>query len=383
MFVYLIIVIFFIQHLCLLLYSKKMGLKYARRVSNKIANNSIVFNTPNEFFNIYIDGPLLLFNKKTITLLENENTTLDEITNSVFSAFMELFFQIKSKYKNMIIREVLIVFDGKRIKFKELRLKPNRKLIQRYATDESFSIYDITEKINGFLKKVGICDHIKFLVLNQGEAENEIVFTRNSDLHSLIISNDSDMNHICYNYTKQSKNDIIFVYVPQTNILKNMDLYRTKIPKNVFKILLFMGGTDFNPPALSTTMLEAMFQLLLSETEHKNKEIQEYVNDLLNYEGSDVIYVMHKIIHLLIFHRKSISISFRKLSSTTKETTFEEMSHYIKIIDWLLSYSNNGYLECPDLYVIKSINAFQLYRHLGLKINCIKCFSKIYEKNGF
>ena len=100
---------------------------------------------------------------------------------------------------------------------------------------------------------------MKNLIL--GESENESFQRRDVNHPTLILTEDSDIFHIAYNYIKQSECDIVFIGTKYLKVLYDMSNLNFEMPRLAFLILMMLKGSDFTDKIFTDSMCEAIAKI--------------------------------------------------------------------------------------------------------------------------
>ena len=199
--------------------------------------------------NVYIDLPIFMFsgciaeNKKKY----NEESIYDE-TLVAETAFEILYSNVCYLYAKFNINKIVCYIDG---------LRPNMKMFTSRNRKKNNLNIQLTLKylcklINENLRSI----RLKNLILGESESES---FQRRDVYHpTLILTEDSDIFHISYNYIKQSEYDIVFIGNKYLKVLYDMSNLNFKMPRLAFLILMMLKGSDFTDKIFTDSMVEAI-----------------------------------------------------------------------------------------------------------------------------
>ncbi|UOT91777.1 FEN-1 [Aratus pisonii nudivirus] len=236
-------------------------------------------NTP---VDIYIDGSFYLY-----TGLIDKNLNSDGVTYNCEMAadtVCVLIYNIINKIKKLkiIIGDVYVFFDGVKPKSKQKTMQIRND--KKQNKDELFKIKNLIIKMFNDQKYV-MCN----LVL--GEAEHDMFTFRNTIRPSIMLTDDSDVFHIAYNYNSRTFNDYTFIATKHLNFtcnLQNLVKKLNNVPKLIFVLLCALKGSDFTCHTFTTSM----FKVILSEFKNpscgRTRKIIENLKDLANYQDKEL-----------------------------------------------------------------------------------------------
>lgn len=243
------------------------------------------------------------------------------------------------------------------------------------------------------------------IVVNQlpyGEAEHECFRSRLPDQPTIIISSDTDVYHIAYDYKKKCSIDDIFM-LPMSELSKSysswnlrlIDLHllaqRVKIPSTVFRVMLFLSGSDFSTPVFTITMQQALLDAFSDKKIYKNcKIIQdlEVLNNCVSSQDTIDATLVEKIIFnllLILFDyktthngsfawpncREAIVIPTASKRFLNSMLDSKDLVNYTNTIVWCVKYSYCGSTDLKvyfDDSIVKSkIQPFLYFFRLLVK----------------
>lgn len=335
-----------------------MGLKnfktFARKAFTSIVVSSLkTYNTP---FNIYIDGNILIFDTFTSTNIEKivEYNNLDYCLNS----FKSIIANIKATFaSNITINNIFIYFDGQ---------SPRNKRITQASRRTSTSFIKnktIINLKNNIIKycNSGAIPELMAIESNFGEGEAIIFHNRDITTPSILISKDTDLFPLCYKYTKNHENDIIFLY--SNGVLYDCSNFKINwLPRSLFILLSILGGCDYFNACFTETMLNVL------APPPKNNELQKYRAAYLNAVGEldvnidtlpRIVYCTLKLIykhkeldkHRLVFPRQF----------TNNAPSKDSMQQTVGLICWTYNYITTMFLKDGQICLDKYNEVFQNY----------------------
>lgn len=197
--------------------------------------------------NIYVDGPIIAH--KGITSFTDN--TPEELIKAATFAENYLHRVIASIGAHLIIKNIYIYFDGQPPKIKLNKCHKRAKINKIHSTELSrrFKTTLLSHK------------HFKIISLTKGESEFQMVFRRDTNIPSLMITNDSDILVILYKYVKMSEHDVVYVKLKSDEFY---DLSQTLLPysKATFTLLTVFAGCDFVDSIFSNSMVHAALDIV-------------------------------------------------------------------------------------------------------------------------
>lgn len=196
--------------------------------------------------NIYIDGNFFLFTGYVESSM-NEERLIGEAACQCVERLLDRISTVLSSRVN----ECKIYFDGERPEIKVIRRDRNNG-------KTTFSISEALKYFRFCLEQVnGLPFNVELVNLLYGESEHEMFQRRDARHPSLLLSDDSDLFHITFNYEKLHTRDIVILGNKKLNRFYRMDndfhLY-DDMPRLVFSSLMFLKGSDFTHPTFTPTM---------------------------------------------------------------------------------------------------------------------------------
>lgn len=105
----------------------------------------------------------------------------------------------------------------------------------------------------------------KIILQSEGESEFHIFFDRDRTVANILVTEDTDIFPIVYQYLRESETDHVFVYNRRRHLVFPLNtLSVEEIPRPQFQMLCAMLGTDYTPNILTG----ASIKLLLGAPKH-------------------------------------------------------------------------------------------------------------------
>ena len=119
--------------------------------------------------------------------------------------------------------------------------------------------------------------NVQVVRLLRGEAEHEFFRCRDTSRATILITEDTDLYHIAYGYTKQSVYDNCYMYKRKQDEYLDLTLFKSllNMPKLLFAMIMFLKGSDFTEPLFTDTMGKCILSL------YKPSNMQQYPPELL------------------------------------------------------------------------------------------------------
>ena len=177
-----------------------MGIADFREIKDtfiKITPFSIIKNyTKNTPVDIYFDGSFYLYTgfiNDNMNNIESIAETACYVINNIVN---------KIKRFNINIQDVHIYFDGFKSSSKYKTMN-----IRRLKQPKHVKIHEVRNRV------IEILNDNNFIIHNLiiGEAEHEMFIHRNTMRPSIMMTDDSDIFHIAYNYSSKTFNDFVFI----------------------------------------------------------------------------------------------------------------------------------------------------------------------------
>lgn len=263
--------------------------------------------------NVYVDGSFYIY-LGCSTFNMNQDSKSYSSRKVAESAATIIYNNVCKIKKIRDVANVIVFFDGK-------RPRPKLKTSKKRIASKSIQL-NVCESIYHLCKILNSHNYIIYN-LTIGESEHEIVIHRDVSLPSIILTDDSDIFHIAYDYEDMTCNDYIFVC--SKNLATTYDLYSLpkimKMPKMLFSLLCILRGCDFTKSTFTTTMMMAIIQ------EYKNGSCSDLIRELeqrckrFNVEEKEIAYTI----------RKSDSIVYNNIIS--EEVEMEQINGIYKADD--------------------------------------------------
>ena len=266
--------------------------------------------------NIYIDLPIILFsgciseNKKNIS-----NTTYDESLVAE-TAFKILHLNILNAKKKFKINKIICYTDGIRPSMKIYTSTHRKSVSNSKSFNTQKALKYLCDLINSNLTSV----ELRNLII--GESESECFNRRDVNFPSLILTDDSDVFHISYKYTKQTEYDLVFIGTKYFRSLYDMSNIDFNMPRLAFLVLLMLKGSDFTEKIFTDTMVLALAKIWMTSN----------VNTKLRVDICDKYKEINKIAHK--YKNKEIEIQHQNTSDTFKPIILNKVNcEYVILTD--------------------------------------------------
>uniref|UniRef100_A0AAU8GC55 Uncharacterized protein n=1 Tax=Faxonius propinquus nudivirus TaxID=3139431 RepID=A0AAU8GC55_9VIRU len=231
--------------------------------------------TKNCSANIYIDGSFYLFSGLVAENIDKYGK-YNEIAVA-HTALQTILRQIDYMHENNVtINKIYFYYDGLRPSIKkqtQLKRRQNKKTI---------SIENVMYYLAEFLNKHSNIDIYNLLL---GEAEHEIFLRRDFKRPTIIMTDDSDVMHIAYNYKMESLNDYVFICLKRYIFIYNMNDFNLQLPTLAFKILMMLLGSDFTNSVFTKSMVFTLLDIWNMKKNNINPIIIKFIdriNDISN-----------------------------------------------------------------------------------------------------
>ncbi len=233
-----------------------MGITDFRKIKDTFMQNETLSNLRNQTRNmpvdVYIDGSFYMYtgfipqNQISPDLYDNS-----KVAETVLD-YVEYTLQKIKLQHGLTIGKVRVYFDGKKPLSKQRTMLNRRERNLKIQNLQNIRTY-ITRMFNN-------CNfEINNLII--GEAEHEMFIHRNAARPSIMLTDDSDLFHIAYNYDSRTVNDVVFLGTKSLNFTCNLQkLTQTfkNMPKMVFSLLCALRGSDFTCDTFTVTMMKAI-----------------------------------------------------------------------------------------------------------------------------
>lgn len=234
-------------------------------IKDKVKNSTSV--------DVYVDGSFFLY---TGFINENMGPNGKYQPELVAKTVSDVIHSNITKIKQMVpVGTVYIYFDGQK-PFSKQKTMNLRRLKRPLYTN-------MTEIKNCIIESLNAHNYImNNLVL--GEAEHEMFNNRDKKRPSIMLTDDSDIFHITYDYETKTYNDYVFVATKGLKFTCNLNDLKSNfnnIPKSVFTLLCGLKGSDFTHDTITNSML----RIIISELQIKGSTMQigDVIDDIFSY----------------------------------------------------------------------------------------------------
>lgn len=264
----------------------KMGIQHANKLitecllgSKALCKQSIIrtliYQSNEKPINVVIDGSLFIFSgcieeNKIYTYNDESMHTdtrfcEDRIAKTVYLSLRTLINKFDSMFR---VNKYIFYVDGLKPALKKHTMT-TRKIKSLFSP--KLAIVKLSKLLHKNMPNVEV------VRLLRGEAEHEFFRCRDTTRANILVTEDTDLYHIAYGYTKQSVYDNCYMYKRKQDDYLDLYLFKSllNMPKLLFSILLFMKGSDFTEPLLTDTMVKCMLSL------YKPSNMQQYPPELL------------------------------------------------------------------------------------------------------
>jgi hypothetical protein len=239
---------------------------------------------------------------------------------------------------------IKIYFDGIRPPRKHAFAcyKPSRSFNKSAEMDKMISIVE-----NYFDKKI----NVEIIYLDIGEAEHEAYLTRDNEIATAIISNDSDLFHIIAGINYKLPN----LYILRKQKDRGLECF---VAKNLswvhdfpflFRIICALKGTDYTPQNILTSkMCKCLIQLMKNISYKTDKHIHKFIKNhfILAANATTIRQSIRNIIFILI-HYDAIEPLRWGTEYNGNEDFSKDYIDFTETITWMVNYSKFGSLA-PD-----------------------------------
>lgn len=317
-----------------------MGLKYAYHgIDSFVPIISFEHDFFKKHYTVIFDGLFFIYSSYSAEMTMED--FLEKILNTIEWHLRRLIAIAPNNMRNF---DAIFMLDGKSPSAKKWT-QSHRKYIDMNVSQIKFQLKTILESSKG----------IKFEILDVGEVECEAFHQFKSP--RLILTNDTDMFHIAYNYPKENENDIAIYATKNFNKIYDFSATLQTIDRNLMKFILFCSGTDYSDSLFTKTMYSKIIEHALTLKELKLPPIELFDIELL---------------HLLA--KLCIRLSFMPTLSTMatylpkNRDGNDDLGKYFDNILWGIRYSNYGvrYIEFNSNFEYQ-------------KINGLRCIAKLFD----
>ena len=254
-------------------------------------------------YNLSFDGSLFLFSGCVSQALQVSNNAHDSQINRQYDE--EILVQIALKNITEYISKLP---NYKNVYFFVDGIKPMNKSYtsSNRIMNKSFNPHNAMSMLLDLIRV-----HLPFVKICQfkiGESEHEFFLKRDRSLPNILLTNDTDLFHIAYDYLKGSEQDIVY-YIQKHNVdvptnnnnysfakidrpktlkcfqLGKLNFEKYGIPKVIFSTISFLKGSDYTPSFISPTMADALIAIFLryNRSGVDNSGINIIIEKLINY----------------------------------------------------------------------------------------------------
>ncbi|QBB28618.1 hypothetical protein HgNV_013 [Homarus gammarus nudivirus] len=292
---------------------------------------------------VYVDGSFYRYTGYISNNLNNEGSAY--IPQRVAETAVTLIYNSVSRIEK--IKDVIgvyVFFDGIRptSKTKTSTIRQMRKTPKKNAR----------EVLNCMMKLLN--DHnyiINNLVI--GESEHEMFLHRDPNYPSILLSDDSDLFHISFQYSSITVNDVIFIVTKSLRTsydITQMSKELRNVPKLIFTILCCLKGSDYTHSAFTTTMFLVLLktycdrQYMSSTSKAIMNDINDFCDNFKKMENKTNIHV-----------KKVGPMTYNKLDEDDYDTipgifTINDVCWCIKQLLLLLGASTSPFVWNNDKY---------------------------------
>lgn len=196
-------------------------------------------------YNLSIDGSLFLFSGLRKTIDSNALGT-SEIAANAFECIKNHV----SKHRGA--KNIFFYIDGIKPQNK-LTTQLNRSSKIKFDTSEAMQI--LVDLIKNSSEVITIVKCVK------GESEHEFFTKRDRTMCNVLLTNDTDLFHIAYDFAPTRPEDIVYFTkkgCKSTYQMNKLNEKTTNMPRLAFTLLSFLQGSDYTPSSFTLTMSQAV-----------------------------------------------------------------------------------------------------------------------------
>lgn len=351
-----------------------MGILYFNKIAKAFFKQCLAADSPTKApYNLSFDGSLFLFSGLRKCTYGNSQAP-EVIAENAFAYILNCAQQYESA------KNIFFYIDG---------IKPSNKIHTQIARATHINF----DRVAAMAKLVEIiserCPRIEIVRLQRGESEHEFFTRRDRTVANILLTSDTDLFHIAYDYSPESPADLAYFLKKGANesypLSTLLEGSTTKMPKLVFSLLAFLLGSDYTPSSFTLSMVQSIFCLfnvfdsLSSENtialqhivtelidycqkfkaqeawNQKNSHVATNIEDV--YGMDDVKFVVFKLLQLLgtlkqkikLFDthvRKTMSFTLNRRiqrnTSMTKQDADTMTCQYLELLKWSVNYSLIG-----------------------------------------
>jgi hypothetical protein len=298
-----------------------MGLKNSDFGFGDLVQKTKVDNLPERLLVVF-DGLLYVWMSMPSCSFATEEEKLRFI-----DSWAESFTRVVNEKLNILLSlkkncKVVVMFDGvtpplkQRTQSKRVPLPVDRKTL--------------TDKISSTFKANCVCARSQICELQSGEAECEAYFLRNlfrgHARATLIMTEDTDVFHLLYDYPKVHESDKIFVGMKHLNKIYDFSENVFSVPRILVKFLCALSGTDFTSHVISKSMLSNIVNY-----------VKQFPTNLKELNGSPDLAVVKLMLKYVL------TVAFRqpcKPCLSSRKST--DVHSYFENVIWTIGYSTHG-----------------------------------------
>nr|WOZ57604.1 FEN-1 [Menippe mercenaria nudivirus] len=293
---------------------------------------------------VCFDGSLYLYSGLIRNNMDGiDSYDLDKVADTVARKVLTTIDLIQH-YK-VRVGDVYIYFDGRKPCAKIPTMVARR--IGRPIMDIEYVKVQVSRLLNNY--------DVKINNLIIGESEHEMFIHRNANRPTILVTDDSDIFHIAYNYDSRTVNDKIFVATKNLHFTCDMStIYNNfnKMPKLIFTTLCAMRGCDYTPDLITNTMLNAIISEFKTPTSEATSRIISQMNSICDVYKKQEFDIQTKLAKLQpSLYNKVSSVDdlvgdgpvVAEYEVMREVYSIEDVVHCMRLIMMLLKCTKNSY----------------------------------------
>lgn len=354
-----------------------MGIQKAYEVLKPYLSEATVDLDKTLTYDLAIDGTLFLYTGLNIPLLPSDEADDYVSFNESVGRNAAAKLETRLDELNLMVRKCSLYFDGKRPHLKQ-QTSMQRSERQTVPFDRKI----VTKSMIDYLKESDADRYdITVIELDTGEAENVAYADSDDNFPTIVMTDDSDLFHLAYGNGKKKINHYMLtkkgiVYDLTTFVVPNMK-------PMLFKLLMFMLGSDFTETSLTPTMFACIASLLRDNDKLLNEFDDAIEKKLLNCSENELRFVCNiedvelaivRVLNLLAEGRTTKTLKFTTTRFMYNSTPLlQNHENYTRCLVWCMNYSIVGasVMYYDNIYYAtkQKIDVSHYYAYLLLKYN--------------
>lgn len=289
--------------------------------------------------NVYIDGSFYMYSGLVYTNIDSTGAYNEQqVAETACNLIISIINRLKNDHE-LQINKVNVYFDGKKPYSKNLTMAQRR--------EREVNLPDL-QNVKSYLVSQLNSENYTISNLIIGEAEHEMFIHRDVNLPSFMLTDDSDLFNIAYEYNKVTAHDNSFICnksMQHVINLSSLPQYYGNVSKFIFSLLCALKGCDFTCDIITVTM----YKTILKEFEKPSCIQTQRIVDILQNRFKTYVSKEHEIQQRLRTLKASV---YNETDSATDHLLLTEEEYENSCSS---DYEVPKYETIPSLYTMSDV----------------------------